>query len=154
MTSVSGKTVKDKVALVPGKCTEGTAKFAVPTRALTENFNDLNTGKANNYKAGTVNAADESSKTGVSILQSNDAAVDKNPMEANTKSEEEPSSSKGTSPGVVTLVVLAAVGCVALAVVAISAKKKKMKEKSIDDLARPFGTFSSPVRINSTIAKI
>ncbi|KAE8962575.1 hypothetical protein PR003_g29975 [Phytophthora rubi] len=156
LTSVSGKVVKDKVALTAGKCSEGASTVAkrVLTEEQTENFNDLKTGSSKNYKAGKVTAADESSKTGVSILQSNDAAVDKTQMEANTQSEENSSSSSGTSPGIVTLVVLAAVGCVALAVVAFSAKKKKMKEKSIDDLARPFGTFSSPVRINSTIAKI
>ncbi|EGZ14543.1 hypothetical protein PHYSODRAFT_346459 [Phytophthora sojae] len=154
LTSASGKVVKDKVALTAGECKEGTSKVAARMLTEAETFDDLKTGSTNNYKAGRVAAADESSKKGVSILQSNDAAVDKTQMEANTKSEDSGASSTGTSPGIVTLVVLAAVGCVALAVVAVSAKKRKMKEKSIDDLARPFGTFSSPVRINSTIAKI
>ncbi|GMG15475.1 unnamed protein product [Phytophthora fragariaefolia] len=166
LTSTSGKSVKDKVTLTPGKCTEGTSNFGlsssseptVATRALTEqqteNFNDLKSGTSNNYNAGKVVAADDSSKQSVSILQSNDAVVDKTQMEANTNEESTTAANGSTPAGEMALVVAGVAGCVALAAVAFNARKKKIKAKNVDDLARPFGTFSSPVRIDSTIAKI
>lgn len=121
---------------------------------------------------GKVEAADESS-SGVSILQSSEAGVEKtkstttddesdstsqtagsDTQQATTKTE---SSSSGTSPVIIALVVCAVVGGIALGVVAFVAKKKKLDDKRIDRdeaMARSFDTFSSPVRIQSTIAQI
>ncbi|KUF83298.1 hypothetical protein AM588_10000515 [Phytophthora nicotianae] len=93
-------------------------------------FNTLkssNSSGGDGYQAGKVTAADESG-SGVSILQSSEAGVEKTPM-----------------------------GGIALAAVAYSVKKKKLDDKRIDrdeNLARSFDTFSSPLRINETIAQI
>ncbi|KAG6616050.1 Carbohydrate-binding protein [Phytophthora cinnamomi] len=70
--------------------------------------------------------------------------------QATTKSA---STSASTSPVIVTLVVLAVVGAIALAAVALMAKKKKLNDKRIDRdqaMIRSFDTFSSPVHINET----
>jgi len=144
-------------------------------------FNSLssNSSSASGYKAGKVVAADESS-SGVSILQSSEAGVEKTSSvqqdedtsatqqdsdstsqtagsseQATTKSED---TSSGTSPVLIALVVLGAVGGIALAAVAYVVKKKKLDDKRIDRdeaMMRSFDTFSSPVRIDdTTIAKI
>ncbi|GMF25233.1 unnamed protein product [Phytophthora lilii] len=166
VTSVSGETITDKVSLTVGNCTAGSSNFkASAAQSSTQEqsgFNTLKSGTSNTYQAGTVTAADESSD-GVSILQSSEGGVEKTPStqqqdddaeKANTKSAE---LSKGTSPVIVALVVLAVVGGIALAAVAYTVKKKKLDNKRIDrddNLTRSFDTFSSPVRIKSTIAKI
>ncbi|OWZ10096.1 hypothetical protein PHMEG_00017110 [Phytophthora megakarya] len=135
-------------------------------------FNTLksNTSSSGTYQAGKVSAADESG-SGVSILQSSEAGVENTPTtqqdddtsqtassdvkQVTTKSQAE---SSGTSPVLIALVALAAVGGIALAAVAYTVKKKKLDDKRIDHdegMARSFDTFSSPVRINETnIAKI
>ncbi|EEY55480.1 carbohydrate-binding protein, putative [Phytophthora infestans T30-4] len=120
-----------------------------------------------------VTAVDESG-SGVSILQSSEAGVEKTPStqqqddtddtkqtassdtkQANTKSAAD---SSGTSPVVVALIVLAVVGGIALAAIAYVVKKKKLDDKRIDRdeaMIRSFDTFSSPIEINATnIAKI
>ncbi|KAL3659867.1 hypothetical protein V7S43_015169 [Phytophthora oleae] len=134
-------------------------------------FNTLNSGSSSNgtsYQAGKVTAADESG-SGVAILQASEAGVEKTsstqPDDASqtnsddteqvtTKSED---SSSGTSPVFIALAVLAVVGGIALAAFAYRVKKKNADDKNIDRneaMNRSFGTFSSPVRINETIAKI
>ncbi|GMF32430.1 unnamed protein product [Phytophthora lilii] len=142
---------------------------------VTDYFNSLTTnsssGSDTSYEAGKVVAADESS-SGVSILQSSEAGVEKTPStqqqdddntsqtagsdtkQVSTKSE---NTDAGTSPVLIALVVLAVVGGIALAAVAYVSKKKKLDDKRIDRdeaMMRSFDTFSSPVRINETIAKI
>ncbi|CAI5739637.1 unnamed protein product [Hyaloperonospora brassicae] len=113
---------------------------------------------ARNFRAGEV-VAPGGSKTQVAILQANEADVEKSTedgtsQQANTKSGH---ASSGTSPVIVTLVVLAVVGGVALAGVAFVVKKKRMADK-LDDrneaAMRAFDTFSSPVHFEKTIAKI
>ncbi|KAI9982582.1 hypothetical protein PInf_008554 [Phytophthora infestans] len=137
-------------------------------------FNTLtNNSASTTYKAGKVTAVDESD-SGVSILQSSEAGVEKTPStqqqddtddtkqtassdtkQANTKSAAD---SSGTSPVVVALIVLAVVGGIALAAIAYVVKKKKLDDKRIDRdeaMIRSFDTFSSPIEINATnIAKI
>ncbi|KAL4099157.1 hypothetical protein PRIC1_006967 [Phytophthora ramorum] len=126
---------------------------------------------ASGYTAGKVVAADESS-SGVSILQSSEAGVEKTPStqtdsdstsqtagsgdakQVTTKSE---NSSSNTSPVFIALAVVAMVAGIALAAVAYTAKKKRLDDKNVDRneaMARSFDTFSSPVRISTTIAKI
>jgi expansin (peptidoglycan-binding protein) len=143
---------------------------------ISSSFNTLKSSSSssgNSYEAGKVVAADESS-SGVAILQSSEAGVEKtsstqqddgesdsttqtsgsNTQQATTKSED---TSSGTSPVLIALVVLAAVGGIALAAVAYVVKKKKLDDKRIDRdeaMMRSFDTFSSPVRIDSTIANI
>ncbi|KAG3001711.1 hypothetical protein PC120_g20113 [Phytophthora cactorum] len=139
-------------------------------------FNTLkssNSSSGDSYQAGKVTATDESG-SGVSILQSSEAGVEKTPSTQQTDEADNPSQttgsgdtkqvstkteedSSGTSPVFIALVVLAVVGGVALVAVAYSVKKKKLDDKRIDrdeGLNRSFDTFSSPVRINETIAKI
>ncbi|KAG3244423.1 hypothetical protein PI124_g10796 [Phytophthora idaei] len=139
-------------------------------------FNTLkssNSSSGDSYQAGKVTATDESG-SGVSILQSSEAGVEKTPSTQQTDEADNPSqttgsddtkqvstrteeNSSGTSPVFVALVVLAVVSGVALVAVAYSVKKKKLDDKRIDrdeGLNRSFDTFSSPVRINETIAKI
>ncbi|KAF4037282.1 Lytic transglycosylase [Phytophthora infestans] len=138
-------------------------------------FNTLKSSNSSSgvgYQAGKVTAADDSGSD-VSILQSSEAGVDKTPSTQQTTDTDDPSQtagsdtkrvttkteekSSGTSPVLVALVVLAAVGGIALVAVAYSVKKKKLDDKRIDrdeNLVRSFDTFSSPLRINETIAKI
>ncbi|KAE8965800.1 hypothetical protein PR003_g23426 [Phytophthora rubi] len=142
-------------------------------------FNTLTTnsssGSDSGYTAGKVTAATASSSD-VSILQSSEADVDKTSStkqsDSNQQQDESDSTSQksgsddtnqattksgatsaGTSPVIVTLVVLAVVGAIALAAVAYVTKKKKIVEKRIDRdeaMIRSFDTFSSPIRINET----
>ncbi|POM59913.1 hypothetical protein PHPALM_31291 [Phytophthora palmivora] len=146
---------------------------------VTNYFNSLTTNSSsssdNAYKAGKVIAANESG-SGVSILQSSEAGVEKTPSTQQQQQDDESdntsqtagsdtkqvstksASEKGTSPVLVALIVLAAVGGIALAAVAYTVKKKKLDDKRIDRdeaLLRSFDTFSSPICINETnIAKI
>ncbi|ETL79054.1 hypothetical protein L917_20243, partial [Phytophthora nicotianae] len=135
-------------------------------------FNTLkssNSSDGDGYQAGKVTAADESG-SGVSILQSSEAGVEKTPSTQQTDDADQTADSdtkqvttktkaksSGTSPVFIAMAVLAAVGGIALAAVAYSVKKKKLDDKRIDrdeNLARSFDTFSSPLRINETIAQI
>ncbi|ETP01879.1 hypothetical protein F441_20960 [Phytophthora nicotianae CJ01A1] len=135
-------------------------------------FNTLkssNSSGGDGYQAGKVTAADESG-SGVSILQSSEAGVEKTPSTQQTDDADQTADSdtkqvttktkaksSGTSPVFIAMAVLAAVGGIALAAVAYSVKKKKLDDKRIDrdeNLARSFDTFSSPLRINETIAQI
>ncbi|KAF4316021.1 hypothetical protein BBO99_00008142 [Phytophthora kernoviae] len=138
---------------------------------ISTTFTSLNTSSSDSGLPGKVTAADESS--GVSILQSSEAGVEKTPTsqqddsdsttqtagsddtkQANTKSQADNS---GTSPVIIALVVCGVVGGIALGAVAFMAKKKKLEDKCVDRdvaMARSFDTFSSPVRIQSTIAQI
>ncbi|ETO60749.1 hypothetical protein F444_21107 [Phytophthora nicotianae P1976] len=135
-------------------------------------FNTLkssNSSGGDGYQAGKVTAADESG-SGVSILQSSEAGVEKTPSTQQTDDVDQTADSdtkqvttktkaksSGTSPVFIAMAVLAAVGGIALAAVAYSVKKKKLDDKRIDrdeNLARSFDTFSSPLRINETIAQI
>ncbi|EGZ14542.1 hypothetical protein PHYSODRAFT_508222 [Phytophthora sojae] len=175
LTSISGETITETLSLTADKCTDGTASQSQTQQQSDVNsFDTLKSGSLGSYTAGKVTAANESS-SGVSILQSSAAGVEKTPTsqeengesdstaqkagsddtkQANTKTE---ATSGGTSPVIVALVVLAVVGGIVLAAVAYVTKKKKLDDKRIDrDEAaiRSFDTFSSPVRINSTIAQI
>ncbi|KAG6616372.1 Carbohydrate-binding protein [Phytophthora cinnamomi] len=181
VTQLNGQTTQSTSAPIATTATP-TSATAAPTTASSSStqqqseinsFNSLKSGSSNSYTAGKVVAADESS-SGVSILQSSEAGVGKtsstqeqndeadtsqkagsdDTKQANTKSE---ATSAGTSPVIVALVVLAVVGGIALAAVAYTVKRKKLDDKRIDRneaATRSFDTFSSPVRINSTIAKI
>ncbi|KAG7378935.1 hypothetical protein PHYPSEUDO_009297 [Phytophthora pseudosyringae] len=185
-TSPSSQTTSQSTTAPTASTAAPTATTATPTstpssggssatqQQQSEVSNYFNTLKASNsssgvgYKAGTVAAADESGSD-VSILQSSEAGVEKTSStqqqqdettgsdatkQATTKSEQ---TSSGTSPVVIALAVLAAVGGIALAAVAYSAKKKQMDDKRIDRdeaMNRSFDTWSSPVCINETIANI
>ncbi|EEY53894.1 uncharacterized protein PITG_07537 [Phytophthora infestans T30-4] len=171
LTSVSGETITETLSLTADECTEGTSNFG----AINKYFNTLKSSNSSSgvgYQAGKVTAADDSGSD-VSILQSSEAGVDKTPSTQQTTDTDDPSQaagsdtkrvttkteekSSGTSPVLVALVVLAAVGGIALVAVAYSVKKKKLDDKRIDrdeNLVRSFDTFSSPLRINETIAKI
>ncbi|EEY53884.1 uncharacterized protein PITG_07523 [Phytophthora infestans T30-4] len=175
LTSVSGETITQTLSLIADNCTEGTASQSQTQQSEVSNyFNTLtNNSASTTYKAGKVTAADDSG-SGVSILQSSEAGVEKTPStqqqddtddtkqtagsdtkQANTKSAAD---SSGTSPVVVALIVLAVVGGIALAAIAYVVKKKKLDDKRIDRdeaMIRSFDTFSSPIEINATnIAKI
>ncbi|POM78715.1 Carbohydrate-binding protein [Phytophthora palmivora] len=179
LTSISGETITETLSLTADNCTEGTANFGSSTtqQSSTSQTSQSSTSQSSQstmtstYQAGKVTAADESG-SGVSILQSSEAGVEKTPStqqqdESDSTSQTAGSDVKqvstksaagsGTSPVLVALIVLAAVGGIALAAVAYTVKKKKLDDKRIDrdeGLARSFDTFSSPVRIDETIAKI
>ncbi|POM63417.1 Carbohydrate-binding protein [Phytophthora palmivora] len=167
LTSISGETITETLAL----------KFNESKQSIDNDIDvyycnaDVDDNYPFNYQAGKVTAADESG-SGVSILQSSEAGVEKTPStqqqdESDSTSQTADSDVKqvstksaagsSTSPVFVALIVLAAVGSIALAAVAYTVKKKKLDDKRIDrdeGLARSFDTFSSPVRIDETIAKI
>ncbi|POM62063.1 Carbohydrate-binding protein [Phytophthora palmivora] len=184
LTSISGETITETLSLSADNCTEGTANSSqtqsqTQQSEVTNYFNSLTTNSSsssdNAYKAGKVIAANESG-SGVSILQSSEAGVEKTPSTQQQQQDDESdntsqtagsdtkqvstksASEKGTSPVLVALIVLAAVGGIALAAVAYTVKKKKLDDKRIDRdeaLLRSFDTFSSPICINETnIAKI
>ncbi|KAG1687263.1 hypothetical protein DVH05_005313 [Phytophthora capsici] len=172
-TSASETTPATSVPTEAPTATTATPTATTATDSTTPNrvstsFNTLNSGSSSNgtsYQAGKVTAADESG-SGVAILQASEAGVEKTSSsqtddadsddikQVTTKSED---STSGTSPVVITLAVMAVVGGIALAAVAYRVKKKNLNDKNIDRneaMNRSFDTFSSPVRINETIAKI
>ncbi|KAI9982591.1 hypothetical protein PInf_008563 [Phytophthora infestans] len=170
-------TAPTATAATPSAPSSTTSADSSPTQQNEVNkyFNTLksrNSTSGVGYQAGKVTEADDSGSD-VSILQSSEAGVDKTPSTQQTTDTDDPSQtagsdtkrvttkteekSSGTSPVLVALVVLAAVGGIALVAVAYSVKKKKLDDKRIDrdeSLVRSFDTFSSPLRINETIAKI
>ncbi|EGZ14549.1 hypothetical protein PHYSODRAFT_509048 [Phytophthora sojae] len=184
LTSISGETITETLSLTADKCTDGTASQSQTQQQQSDvstYFNSLTTnstsGSDNDYNAGKVTAATESSSD-VSILQSSEADFGKtsstkqsdsdstqqqddsdsaaqktgsdDTKQANTKSE---ATSAGTSPVIVTLLVLAVVGCIALAAVAYVTKKKKLNDKRMERdaaMIRSFDTLCSPVHINET----
>uniref|UniRef100_M4BG11 Expansin-like EG45 domain-containing protein n=1 Tax=Hyaloperonospora arabidopsidis (strain Emoy2) TaxID=559515 RepID=M4BG11_HYAAE len=134
LTSTTGETIKDTVALSAGKCATGSSNFGPSHQSkVLSNFDDLK--YAGDYKAGYVIASDDK-------------------MVATARS-----SAKPFDPNLflVAPVVLAAVGAVVAGAFAYVAKrpKEQVVTEEPSSLTSPFSTrSSSPAILSETIAKL
>ncbi|CEG41965.1 RlpA-like double-psi beta-barrel domain [Plasmopara halstedii] len=183
LTSIAGETISETLNLSSNHCTEGMSNFgsqntksmqlmpvSSDTSSSSKPYDLFYSTKSNNdkdtFKVGTVLAANESGSN-VSILQSKEEEIENTSNTKETDQDEKLETkyvtnkaeeiSSSTSPVLMALIIAAAVACIALAVVALSVKKKNIIHKRVDQddgWGQAFDTFNSPVRITERIAKL